>query len=404
MRRPLGRLAAEPGRLRLRPVVGPGRHVARLPPWQRRKRQSLSGHLRRGAPWPATGRREARAATQRADGARGGRRSDGVRRLVTLGPADNPGGDCLVPGHDAIVRGPLAAGALAAGVSIEAAAKRCRYAAGVTPRRCVNARHIVLASPKPVRAVMSFKGSGVSSSSRRASSIRRRRTSSAGDSSRCCAAPAAERARAHPDPRRDAVHGQRLVDVLENERRDVAQPGRLLLLPLQRRAELRLIPRAPQEQHQPLRDGHRHAVPVVLFDQREGEIDPRGEPRRRPDAAVPHEDALVDDAGRGKPRAQVAEVEPVRRGAAPVEQPRLPQDEGAGADRDDRGDPPVMAAQPGDEARFPVGQRACAATRPPRSRCPEAGRRLGARGERRPRPARAASRTAGARGPTSSSS
>src|SRR6185369_5804142 len=56
------------------------------------------------------------------------------------------------------------------------------------------------------------------------------------------AAPAAQRAGAHPDPCRDPLDGQRLVDVLENERRDVAQLGRLCCLALQRLTELRLVP------------------------------------------------------------------------------------------------------------------------------------------------------------------
>ena len=264
----------------------------------------------------------------------------------------------------------------------------------------MKARHIVLASPRPVRAVMSLSGSDVSSSSRRASSMRSAAHQLGGRFAEVLAAPAAERARAHADPARDPLDRQRLVEVLEDERRDVAQLRRLLLLPLQRRAELRLIPRTAQEQHQPLGDRHRHAVAVVLLDQRQRQIDARGDPRRRPDAAVLARRCRRRRPGRREARAQLVEEHPVRGGAPAVEHAGRRQHEGARADRDDASGcarETGAARAPGARRPPAAGARGAPATIATSGRrAPDARQRPDAR----PRPGRGASAMAGARGPT----
>ena len=175
-----------------------------------------------------------RLRTRAGPGARGSHAAGGDHRprRTRVPPADEGGRLRPPPGQaDRLQVARLAA----APVDQAAAAKRWRYAAGVTPRRRVKARHIVLASPRPVRAVMSLSGSDVSSSSRRASSSRSRRTSSAGDSPRCSRHQRLSVRGLMPTPARDPLDRQRLVEVLEDERRDVAQLRRLLLLPPQRR-------------------------------------------------------------------------------------------------------------------------------------------------------------------------
>src|SRR5690606_517210 len=86
---------------------------------------------------------------------------------------------------------------------------------------------------------------------------------------------------------------------------------------------------------------------VVALDEGEAEIDPRRDPGRRPDAPVPHVDALVDDAGLGKARLQSIQRRPVRGGAAAIEQPRFPERERARADGGDGVDAARVFAQPG---------------------------------------------------------
>ena len=65
---------------------------------------------------------------------------------------------------------------------------------------------------------------------------------------------------------------------------------------------------ATQEEDQLLRYVHGDRVSVISFDEREGEIDSRGDARGRPETAIMDEDALVDDRGCRISRAQLVEV------------------------------------------------------------------------------------------------
>ncbi len=70
-------------------------------------------------------------------------------------------------------------------------------------------------------------------------------------------------------------------------------------------------------------DSAREADAFVGFDQRQRQIDAGGDPRRGLDPPVGHEDAVrLDHDGRKAP-LQVPRTGPVRRSAAPVEQPRF---------------------------------------------------------------------------------
>ena len=87
-------------------------------------------------------------------------------------------------------------------------------------------------------------------------------------------------------------------------------------MPAQCGAELRLIPGPTQEQDEFLRDRHGDPVPMVFFDQREGQIDSRSDAGRRPEASILNEDALIDDLGRWYVRGATGVMAPFPFGSA----------------------------------------------------------------------------------------
>ena len=61
---------------------------------------------------------------------------------------------------------------------------------------------------------------------------------------------------------------------------------------------------------------------VVFLDQRQGQIDPRGEPGRGPHTSIAHMDTFVADQRGGEARLQLVDVLPVGGGPPAVEQAR----------------------------------------------------------------------------------
>ncbi|GAA3075889.1 hypothetical protein GCM10020254_19750 [Streptomyces goshikiensis] len=98
-------------------------------------------------------------------------------------------------------------------------------------------------------------------------------------------------------------------------------------------AELGLVARSAQEDHQVPGDQQRHVPSVVLLHQREREVDPGRDPGRGRDPAVPYVDRVrLDGHGRVVPGHQRARI-PVGGGPAAVQQPGLGEQERAGAHR-----------------------------------------------------------------------
>ncbi len=117
----------------------------------------------------------------------------------------------------------------------------------------------------------------------------------------------------------------------------LAQRLALRQLRPQLRAELRLAARAAQEDHQVPGDGQRRLPAHVLLDQRQRQVDARGDPGRGDDGAVPDIDGLRVDDHLGKLSFERAGIGPVRGHAASGQQPGPGKQEGS---RAHRGDPP----------------------------------------------------------------
>ncbi len=116
---------------------------------------------------------------------------------------------------------------------------------------------------------------------------------------------------------------------------DLPQRSALGELGGQLRAELRLVAGAAEEHHQVPGDLQRGVPAQVLLDQGEREVDPRSDPGRGGDGPVTDEDRLGVHRGlREPPRERVA-VRPVGDDPPSGQQPRLGEQEGPGADRDD---------------------------------------------------------------------
>jgi len=94
---------------------------------------------------------------------------------------------------------------------------------------------------------------------------------------------------------------------------------------------------------------------MIGFDEREREVDSRSDARRRPQATLVHEDALIHHVGRRKSRTQFIEKAPMCRRTPTVEDAGFPEDEGARADADQRRDPSMILAKPPHEAHLSFG-------------------------------------------------
>ncbi len=141
--------------------------------------------------------------------------------------------------------------------------------------------------------------------------------------------------RAHRGARRERLDAQVVLWVARDPALQLAQAVALCRLGRQVRAELRLGARAPQEEHQPARDGQRHLVAHVVLHQCQGQVDAGGDPGRGEHVAVTHEDRVGIDMNLGVPAGKRLTCGPVGGGAPSLEESCGGEQEGAGADRRD---------------------------------------------------------------------
>jgi hypothetical protein len=106
-----------------------------------------------------------------------------------------------------------------------------------------------------------------------------------------------------------------------------------------RDGELGLPARRLQEHHELAGDRARHLGPLVRLRRREREVDPGADPGRGDQLPVPDEDRVRFDVHIRMAAGQEADVPPVRRRAAVLEQPEPGQDERARAHRRQPGEP-----------------------------------------------------------------
>ncbi len=127
-------------------------------------------------------------------------------------------------------------------------------------------------------------------------------------------------------------------------------------LGLQLGAELRLAAGSSGEHDQPARHGVGDLGAVVVVDQRQGQVDPSGHPRRGPAVTVLDVDAIRFDDHGWTALGQLVAPGPVRRGPIAIKQPGGGKHEGSGAHRRD---PPGVACNGGELIQvFGVGRDA----------------------------------------------
>ena len=144
-------------------------------------------------------------------------------------------------------------------------------------------------------------------------------------------------ARAHRGARGERLDAEVVPGVGGDPALEVAQTVALRRLRGELDAELRLVPRASQEEHQPAGDGERGLVAEVVLDEREREVDARGDSGGGEDVAVTNEDRVGFDPNSRMTARECLARGPVSGRAPAVEEPGGGEHEGAGADRRDPG-------------------------------------------------------------------
>src|SRR6185312_3446301 len=188
---------------------------------------------------------------------------------------------------------------------------------GDMPKARTKARRMRLASPKPVDAAMWSRPRWLVSTAMRADSRRRPSTTLAGVAPISAANARAKlrglgEARAHPADQLAEAPGAATA----------FHQGGILRLPT--------MPSLMH--HQLLRRASRDGGAEVVLDQRQRQVDPRGNARRGPQLAVPHEHPVGIQAHFRVAQPEAFGRVPVRGGAPAVEQAGLRQEECAGAD------------------------------------------------------------------------
>ena len=146
---------------------------------------------------------------------------------------------------------------------------------------------------------------------------------------------AREVARAHVGELRERLDRQVGREVLHRVALHLAQAVTRGRTRGERGAELRLVARPAQEQHQVARDRERRVAVEILLDHRQREVHAGGDARRGPHLPVAHEDRLgIDLDPRVAPR-ELRRRRPVRGRAAPVQQAGRGEQERPGAHRGD---------------------------------------------------------------------
>ena len=140
-------------------------------------------------------------------------------------------------------------------------------------------------------------------------------------------------ARAHRGARGERLDAEVVPGVGGDPALEVAQTVALRRLRGELGAELRLVPRPSQEEHQPAGDGERGLVAEVVLDEREREVDARGDSGGGEDVAVTNEDRVGFDLNSRMTARECLARGPVSGRAPAVEEPGGGEHEGAGADR-----------------------------------------------------------------------
>ena len=115
---------------------------------------------------------------------------------------------------------------------------------------------------------------------------------------------------------------------------------------VEKRAELRLIAGSAQKDDHHPRYGHRDVAPQILLDERQRQVDPRGNPARGVHMPVADEDEIRLDAERWVELREAVAEHPVGGNATVIQQAGRRQQEGAGADRGDATDARRRGSQP----------------------------------------------------------
>lgn len=161
---------------------------------------------------------------------------------------------------------------------------------------------------------------------------------------------AGEVARREPGAGGERFDGEVLAGVFGDPVLDLAQRFATGRLSGELGTELGLVPGSAQKDHQVTRHREGHLPAVVLLDERECEVDARGDPGGGGEPTVAYEDRLgVDLDGRIGARQVVADV-PVGGHPVPVQLSGRGEEQGAAADGDEPFGARAVQAQPVDEA------------------------------------------------------
>jgi len=184
---------------------------------------------------------------------------------------------------------------------------------------------------------------------------------------------AGEVARGQAGPFREGLHREVVRRVLGDPLLHVAQRHPAGDLGRELGAELSLVARAPEEHHEGAGHGERRVAAEVILHQREGQVDAGGDAGRGGDAPVLDVDRVRVDVDSRVLVPQGRAAGPVGGRARAVEQARLGQQKGAGADRGDPLRPRRVRAEPGDQVRVAAACSRAAGNDQQVGRLPEAG-------------------------------
>lgn len=158
----------------------------------------------------------------------------------------------------------------------------------------------------------------------------------------------------------ERLDGEVVVGVLGDPVLDLAQRLAPRGLGGELGAELGLVPRASQEHDEVAGDRQRGVAAVVLLDEREGEVDARGDAGRGRHVPVAYVDGVRVDLDGGVVAREAVAVRPVRGRPAAVEQARLGEQDSARADGDETWGARAVLPQPGGQARIRAARAAAA--------------------------------------------
>ena len=191
---------------------------------------------------------------------------------------------------------------------------------GGRPNRLTNARRMRSGSPKPQSRAISCTDAAAALDLRARGLGTQSHDRSRGAGARLRLEQPREIARAHAGLGRELLHREPLAQIAAHviEQRREAAVG---ALELEQRRELRLPTRPAVIHHELLRHLARHGLAQILGDERQRQVDARGDAGRAPELPGLHEDAVrIELHARKLPREIVA-ARPVRGGRASIEQP-----------------------------------------------------------------------------------